>query len=110
MKWGSISIKYHLILLTEIKKYDISSKLIGTGEQSNLIINENYILLCAKEMFDVVYVYLSYRNIQIALRIIYGERHYSHKTIKFESHFSALICIKCPSQDFRTVSNNVLLG
>lgn len=68
MKWGSISIKFHLILLTEIKKYYISSKVIATGEQSNLIINENYILLCAKEMFDVVYVYLSYRNIQTALR------------------------------------------
>lgn len=68
MKWGSISIKYHLILLTEIKKYYISSKVIATGEQSNLIINENYILLCAKEMFDVVSVYLSYRNIQTALR------------------------------------------
>lgn len=68
MKWGSISIKYHLILLTEIKIYYISFKVIATGEQSNLIINENYILLCAKEMFDVVYVYLSYRNIQTTLR------------------------------------------
>lgn len=53
MKLWSISIKYQLIVLTEIEKHHISSKVIGPGEQSKLIINENYILLCAKEVFDI---------------------------------------------------------